>query len=55
MIQACEVDTCREHALSSNLLYYVKENYLRKLDLTTSRGTAVMQIRASRSPEYSCT
>ena len=29
------------------------EKYLRKLDLTTSRDTAVMQIRAGRSPVYS--
>ena len=41
------------HAVSGNLLYYVKEKYLRKLDLTTSRDTAVMQIRAGRSPVYS--
>merc|ERR1719500_59249 len=41
------------HALAGNLLYYVKEKYLRKLDLTTSRDTAVMQIRAGRSPVYS--
>ena len=33
------------HAMSGNILYYVKEKYLRKLDLTTSRDTAVMQIR----------
>jgi len=41
------------HALSGNLLYYVKEKYLRKLDFTTSRDTAVMQLRAGRSPVYS--
>ena len=41
------------HAMSGNILYYVKEKYLRKLDLTTSRDTAVMQIRAGRSPVYS--
>ena len=41
------------HALAGNLLYYVKEKYLRKLDLTTSRDTAVMQLRAGRSPVYS--
>ena len=33
------------HALAGNLLYYVKEKYLRKLDLTTSRDTAVMQVQ----------
>jgi len=41
------------HAMSGNILFYVKEKYLRKLDLTTSRDTAVMQIRAGRSPVYS--
>merc|ERR1719500_1811722 len=41
------------HVLAGNLLYYVKEKYLRKLDLTTSRDTAVMQLRASRAPVYS--
>ena len=41
------------HALSGNLLYYVKEKYVRRLDLTTSRDTAVMQIRAGRTPAYS--
>ena len=41
------------HAMSGNILYYVKEKYLRKLDLTTSRDTAVMQIRVGRSPVYS--
>jgi coatomer protein complex subunit alpha (xenin) len=41
------------HALAGNLLYYVKEKYLRKLDLTTNRDTAVMQLRGGRSPVYS--
>jgi len=41
------------HALTGNLLYYVKEKYLRKLDLTTNRDTAVMQLRAGRAPVYS--
>jgi len=42
------------HALAGNILYYVKEKYLRKLDFTTSRDTAVMQMRGgSRSPVYS--
>merc|ERR1719500_1460941 len=40
------------HALTGNLLYYVKEKYLRKLDLTTNRDTAVMQLRAGRAPVY---
>ena len=37
------------HALAGNLLYYVKEKYLRKLDLTTSRDTAVMQVPGLRA------
>jgi len=42
------------HAIAGNILYYVKEKYLRKLDFTTSRDTAVMQMRGgSRSPVYS--
>jgi len=42
------------HAIAGNVLYYVKEKYLRKLDLTTSRDTAVMQLRGgSRTPVYS--
>jgi coatomer protein complex subunit alpha (xenin) len=42
------------HAVVGNLLYYVKEKYLRKLDFTTSRDTAVMQMRGgSRNPVYS--
>jgi len=41
------------HAIAGNILYYVKEKYLRKLDFTTSRDTAVMQMRGgSRSPVY---
>jgi len=42
------------HAIVGNLLYYVKEKYLRKLDFTTSRDTAVMQLRGgSRNPVFS--
>ena len=41
------------YALAGSMLYYVKEKYVRKLDLTTSRDTAVMQIRATRAPTYS--
>ena len=41
-------------ALHGNLLYYVKDRYLRKLDFTTMKDRAVMQLRAgSRSPVYS--
>ena len=32
-------------ATHANFLYYVKEKYLRKLDFTTSKDVAVMQLR----------
>jgi len=32
-------------AVHQNVLYYVKERYLRKLDFTTSKDVAVMQLR----------
>ena len=32
-------------AVHQNLLYYVKDRYLRKLDFTTSKDVAVMQLR----------
>ncbi|XP_064607662.1 coatomer subunit alpha-like [Liolophura sinensis] len=42
------------YAVHNNTLYYVKERYLRKLDFTTSKDVAVMQLRGgSRSPVYS--
>ncbi|RUS90316.1 hypothetical protein EGW08_001914 [Elysia chlorotica] len=38
-------------AVHNNLLYYVKDKYLRKLDFTNSKDVAVMQLRGgSRSP-----
>ncbi|CAH1774502.1 unnamed protein product [Owenia fusiformis] len=41
-------------AVHQNILYYVKERYLRKLDFTTSKDTAVMQLRSgSRAPVFS--
>ena len=41
-------------AVNGNILYYVKERYLRKLDFTTSKDTAIMQLRGgSKSPVYS--
>ncbi|XP_064643414.1 coatomer subunit alpha-like isoform X3 [Lineus longissimus] len=41
-------------AVNQNILYYVKERYLRKLDFTTSKDTAVMQLRGgSRTPVFS--
>lgn len=39
-------------AVHQNLLYYVKERYLRKLDFNTSKDVAVMQLRGSAS--FSC-
>ncbi|XP_076090931.1 coatomer subunit alpha-like isoform X1 [Mytilus galloprovincialis] len=42
------------HAVHNNIVYYVKDKYLRKLDFSTSKDGAVMQIRGgSRSPVYS--
>ena len=32
-------------SVHQNLLYYVKDRYLRKLDFNTSKDTAVMQLR----------
>ena len=32
-------------AVVQNILYYVKERYLRKLDFNTSKDTACMQLR----------
>lgn len=41
-------------ALSGNLLYYVKENYLRKLDFNTAKDVPVMQLRnRGRNPVHS--
>ncbi len=33
------------YAVHQNVLYYVKERHLRKLDLNTSKDVAVMQLR----------
>ncbi|XP_045595486.1 coatomer subunit alpha isoform X1 [Procambarus clarkii] len=42
------------YALHGNLLYYVKERFLRRLDLTKNKDVAVMQLRAgSRAPVHS--
>ncbi|KRT79894.1 WD40 domain-containing protein, partial [Oryctes borbonicus] len=35
------------YTVHGNILYYVKERYLRKLDFTTSKDVPVMQIRGS--------
>ncbi|KAF7993085.1 hypothetical protein HCN44_005866 [Aphidius gifuensis] len=42
------------YAVHGNVLYYVKERFLRKLDFTTSKDTAVMQLRGGgKTPAYS--
>ncbi|PSN39046.1 Coatomer subunit alpha [Blattella germanica] len=42
------------YAVHGNILYYVKDRFLRKLDFTTSKDTAVMQLRGGgRTPVYS--
>ncbi|XP_046405576.1 coatomer subunit alpha [Ischnura elegans] len=42
------------YAVHGNLLFYVKDRFLRKLDFTTSKDTVVMQIRGGgRTPVYS--
>lgn len=42
-------------AVHQNVLYYVKERYLRKLDFNTSKDVAVMQLRGgnNRTPVFS--
>ena len=41
-------------AVHGNILYYVKERYLRKLDFTNQKDRAIMQLRSSgRNPVYS--
>ncbi|CAD5114426.1 DgyrCDS3559 [Dimorphilus gyrociliatus] len=41
-------------SVEKNLLYYVKEKLLRRLDFNTSKDTAVMQLRGGlKSPVYS--
>ncbi|XP_038045670.1 coatomer subunit alpha-like [Patiria miniata] len=42
------------YAVHGNLLFYVKERYLRRLDFNTSKDVAIMQLRGgSKSPVYS--
>ncbi|RXG71607.1 Coatomer subunit alpha [Armadillidium vulgare] len=42
------------YALNGNLLYYVKDKFLRRLDFTKNKDIAVMQLRGgSRSPVHS--
>ncbi|XP_017770594.1 PREDICTED: coatomer subunit alpha [Nicrophorus vespilloides] len=41
------------YTVYGNLLYYVKDRFLRKLDFTTSKDTPVMQLRGfGKSPVY---
>ncbi|XP_034481069.1 coatomer subunit alpha [Drosophila innubila] len=41
------------YAVHGNMLYYVKDRFLRKLDFTTTKDTVVMQLRPGKSPVYS--
>lgn len=42
------------YAVHGNILYYVKDRFLRKLDFTTTKDTVVMQIRGGgKSPVHS--
>ncbi|XP_037070234.1 coatomer subunit alpha-like [Pollicipes pollicipes] len=42
------------HAISGNMLFYVKDKFLRRLDFTTNKDVAVMQIRLlGRTKPYS--
>ncbi|XP_035684258.1 coatomer subunit alpha-like isoform X1 [Branchiostoma floridae] len=42
------------YATNGNILYYVKERYLRQLDFNSSKDVAVMQLRSgSKHPVYS--
>ncbi|CAD7077616.1 unnamed protein product [Hermetia illucens] len=42
------------YAVHGNILYYVKDKFLRKLDFTTTKDNVVMQLRAgSKSPVHS--
>lgn len=41
-------------AVHNNLLYYIKERYLRRLDFTSSKDVPVMQLRGgNKSPNFS--
>ena len=41
------------YATQGNILFYVKDRYMRKLDFTTSKDVPVMQLRGgSKSPVY---
>ncbi|CAF4209674.1 unnamed protein product, partial [Adineta steineri] len=42
------------YAVVGNLIYYVKEKYLRRLEITTSKDVPLMQLRSGpRAPYYS--
>ncbi|XP_066591304.1 coatomer subunit alpha [Prorops nasuta] len=40
------------YAVYGNILYYIKERFLRKLDFTTSKDTTVMQLRGGGKALY---
>jgi len=41
------------YAIHGNILYYVKERFLRKLDFTTSKDVPLMMIRGGgRTPTH---
>uniref|UniRef100_A0A336MCE9 Coatomer subunit alpha n=1 Tax=Culicoides sonorensis TaxID=179676 RepID=A0A336MCE9_CULSO len=42
------------YSVHGNILYYIKERFLRKLDFTTTKDTVVMQVRGGgKTPFYS--
>ncbi|XP_014253737.1 coatomer subunit alpha [Cimex lectularius] len=41
------------YAVQGNILLYVKDRFLRKLDFTTSKDVSVMQLSGSQGPVYS--
>jgi coatomer subunit alpha len=41
------------YSVHGNILYYVKDRFLRKLDFTTTKDNVVMQIRGGgKTPVY---
>lgn len=40
------------YTVHGNLLYYIKERFLRKLDLTTSKDVPVIKIKNTKTPVY---
>lgn len=41
------------YTVHGNVLYYVKDRFLRKLDFSTTKDTVVMQLRTTRAPVHS--